>query len=446
MVKVKLFFIVLIIIVLSGCANPIYFKKTTQTDSAINSRSKSNYVQNRRSNNSNSSTKRGVTDRQNYGSERTRAVKPYTLLPQPLHHADELIHSTNLYDLYTRSPISTNDKWCSIGGYAELSLVLKVDKNYVIGDENYKQLVIDELLPIIKKECNPLKRALIYNYVKGTRLIRYNSGLYFKFSENDSSFPHQKSESEINSAIVELNARNITDYRLVGDPQNLAGLPLSTMDIAEVDRTNKLRREQEEKERAERNAKYAESVQQAKDRLAATTTSSDGKLIVGTISLDNRELFLHMYHKEFEKASKVSSWDYKPYLMYGALIQIYSDLCKSSLSKDKVSVDFERNRHLFTAYYGWSKTHYIRKEYVGSVWMEPRFEKNYLNSQNLFQQKYSEHHSQFGEGWNPMSYAKHMTDLAKPLFIDTRELVASNKCGGQSLIRFMDNLTEYVNR
>ncbi|WP_132467150.1 hypothetical protein [Nitrosomonas sp. Nm84] len=291
-----------------------------------------------------------------------------------------------------------------------------------------------------------MKRALIYNYVKGTRLIRYNSGLYFKFSENDSSFPHQKSESEINSAIVELNARNITDYRLVGYPQDLAGLPLSTMDIAEVDRTNKLRREQEEKERAERNAKYAESVQQAKDRLAVTTTSSDGKLIVSSISLDNRELFLHMYHKEFEKASKVSSWDYKPYLMYGALIQIYSDLCKSSLSKDKVSVYFERNRHLFTAYDGLSKTHYTRKEYVGSVWMEPRFEKNYLNSQNLFQQKYSEHHSQFGEGWNPMSYAKHMTDLAKPLFIDTRELVASNKCGGQSLIRFMDNLTEYVNR
>jgi hypothetical protein len=87
----------------------------------------------------------------------------------PPHNAGDKLAETDLYQLFTKA-----GSWClrfKEGSFAYVSLVFKVDANYVVEvDDAYKRRFEQEILPIIQERCRPLKSVSIYHYIYGFRI------------------------------------------------------------------------------------------------------------------------------------------------------------------------------------------------------------------------------------------------------------------------------------
>jgi hypothetical protein len=111
-----------------------------------------------------------------FAQRRAPAQVPGDTRPRPtVHQAGPKLAETELYELYEyfiwnpkagcfNSPNSNQD--------AAVSLVFKVDANYVITDSVFKQRFEKEMLPVIRSRCGPVSRVNVFTYIKGVKIDR----------------------------------------------------------------------------------------------------------------------------------------------------------------------------------------------------------------------------------------------------------------------------------
>jgi hypothetical protein len=131
--------------------------------------------------------------------------------------------------------------------------------------------------------------------------------------------------------------------------------------------------------------------------------------------------------------------------MYTGLIQAYNDLCGSSLSKDKVTVEIEASRYVGSDYAPMMQTNYYEKYIAARVTMEPRFVEMYRSSPGKFFKEYMEDWRNQSPNGDLLSGYLHFSNTGIELAKDSRAMITENGCGNPALIRFMDNLTAYLN-
>ncbi len=94
-----------------------------------------------------------------------------------IHTAGAKLLETELYELYEY--LMYSGMWCDSRNGAHVSLVFKVDANYIItDDDSHKQRFEREILPAIKQRCNSVARVTIFNYIKGVRIDSLDSKEY----------------------------------------------------------------------------------------------------------------------------------------------------------------------------------------------------------------------------------------------------------------------------
>ncbi len=342
------------------------------------------------------------------------------------HHAGPKLAETELYELYEyhhdnpreecfNSPNST---------WATLSLVFKVDANYlIIADDVYKRRVENEILPILKQRCNAVNTIAIHNFIKGVRLIGRDTKEY-SYDE-----PTNDYEWYLNNIRIELNSQGrFTYFKQLGGWNSLADL-------------RKVRREEQETAARKRDAETAR--EREADRVAKMEYSSDGKLKL--TDLTHKNLFQQIYDGDFiGMLSQNSTYDYLPYLMYSGHISVYSKICRSSLSPSKVAIDIYSDRHLRTEYGLFTKTEYYERYLATTVYMEPKYEAAYrLSVPNSLKKIYDSFKEKPIDMGMP-AYFIMASSRALPLALDSRQLISNNGCGSPSVITFTDNLTKFV--
>ena len=170
----------------------------------------------------------------------------------PPHYAGEKLAETDLYQLFGKA----GRRWCipdPKGNYAYVSVVFKVDPNYVIRvDSEYKQRFESEMLPIIRERCHPLGTISIENYVRGFRI----SADDYRDYAYDVAMPGH--EIPLSSVLAYFGERDNSSGLQYGDAsaKSLVGLRRSVTE----DQANRARDQQEQKARAQadKEAKKAE--------------------------------------------------------------------------------------------------------------------------------------------------------------------------------------------
>ncbi len=159
----------------------------------------------------------------------------------------------------------------------------------------------------------------------------------------------------------------------------------------------------------------------------------------------NQELFKLIYNEEFIQLSRPSSgYDYLPYLMFSGLIAGHSDLCRSSLSPSAVQVDIYNTRYVGTDYSPFLQTDYYEKYISKTVYMEPKYEAAYrLSVLNSLKKIYESWKQEPGD-LNILEYYVYISTQAIELALDSRKLISNNGCGSQVVLRFIDNLHNFV--
>lgn len=200
-----------------------------------------------------------------------------------------------------------------------------------------------------------------------------------------------------------------------------------------------------ESEAAQRQQATAQAEKNAADqKFAAMRTTKDGKLKVSSLSLAHKKLYIDVYEEAYFRLNTAIPPDLRPYIMYSGLIQGYADLCPQSLSNNKVTVEIEASQYVGSDYAPMMRTDYYKKYIAGRVAMEPRFVGAYRASQARFLKNYLETWRMTSPDGDIMSGYLILSGIGIQLAMDSRAMITENGCGNPAVIKFMDNLTSYV--
>jgi hypothetical protein len=201
-----------------------------------------------------------------------------------------------------------------------------------------------------------------------------------------------------------------------------------------------------ELEAAQRQQAAAQAEKTAADeKFAAMRATADGKLKVSALSLKHKKLYIDVHEEAYFRLDTAVPPDLRPYIMYSGLIQGYADLCPQSLSKDKVTVEVEASQYVGSDYAPMMRTDYYKKYIAVRVMMEPRFAETYRASQAKFLKAYLETWRLTSPDGELLSGYLILSGIGIELAKDSRAMIAENGCGSPAIVRFMDNLTTYVN-
>lgn len=183
--------------------------------------------------------------------------------PRPIHQAGAKLSETESYELYEY--LTYNGAFCKATGVA-VSLVLKVKADYIVTDNDaYKNRFEKEILPIIKQRCSSVSQVSIFNYVKGVILDRNDEERGY-----DTPPDYERPLAVIQ---VFLDQQGKIRYEPISAPKSLAML--------------RQKRELQEKRTAEATA-AATAAEAAKQRIANTEYSSDGKLKLTSVDPEHK--------------------------------------------------------------------------------------------------------------------------------------------------------------
>ncbi len=340
-----------------------------------------------------------------------------------IHDAGPKLIETDTYELYEN--FRYDGIFCDSKTGISVCLVLKVGPDYVITDnDDYRRRFEKEILPIIKQRCSSVTRVSVLNYVKGVILDR-----------NDKEHSYDdRPDYERPLAVISMHLEPQGGIRY--EPMSL--LPVSLASLRQ-------RHALEDKGKAQAKA-AEEAAEAAKQKLANAEYSSDGKLNIADIDTGHKKLFLQIYNEEFIELSRTDEDqnDYLPYVMYSGLIQGYSDLCSSSLSASKVSVDIYDRRYKGTDYGPFVRTEYWERYLAKTVYMEPKYEAAYRSSVPTFLKKMNDFWNRERRDGSILHYYAYKTPQFIQLAKDSRQLISNNGCKNASTLKFIDNLHKFI--
>lgn len=172
--------------------------------------------------------------------------------PTSIHTTGARLFETSSYELYEYGMMS--GRWCE-NSRAAVSLVLKVDADYVITDDDaYKRRFERELFPVIKQRCESVTGVSVYNYIKGVRIARDLK----EYREDDQSFPG--SERQLGTIRVDIDRQGGFHYQNLSSITSLADLRKRREAEAARDA-----RQTAAAQAAERERKEAEKVEQQRE-------------------------------------------------------------------------------------------------------------------------------------------------------------------------------------
>lgn len=339
------------------------------------------------------------------------------------HSAGARLLETDGYELYEYRP--SVGMWCDPRYGASVSLVLKVDQNYVIThDDAYKRRFEKEILPAIRRRCNSTSRVTVYHYIKGVRIDVRDRRLY-GYNDRNSGWV----DSPLANTLVTIDQQGGLQYRKMGRWNSLADV----------------RNEWEGREKMIAQEKEREATEQELERkIANTDYSSDGKLKITGIKTEHKKLFLKIYNSEFAELLRLDADEHLPYLMFSGLIQGYNDLCRESLSPSAVNVDIYSERYVGSEYSPLTQTKYYEIYLAKTVYVEPKYEAAYRSSVPTLATKIWEQYRRVRPDANILQYFTYKTSSGLELAMDSRKLISNNGCKNPSVLKFIDNLHSFV--
>lgn len=346
-----------------------------------------------------------------------------SVTPPPAHNVGVLLATTDLYDLYE---YRMHHGWCA-DGHAAVVILFKVDENYVIDvDDVYKQRFTREILPIIRAQCDPLRRVAVFHHVKGVILSGEQEFGYEQAASVQREHP-------LSSMLLPVDAQGGVRF-----PEELGGFRSVAQMRAHLNR-NRAASEQERLAQQKRQEEAAE----AERRLTALTRTPDGLLRLDGLSNEHKTLFLSIYDEQFIELARVDREHYRPFQAYTALLQGYGDKCRASLS-DPAPQNFYGERLVSVEYQPYVTTEYYEKFLRGTVYVERKYAAAY-------QAAGANHLTRMGQYWRrnmagDSIVAFYLSESAKGLGIGmaSHRLVDINGCGSPGLMKFIETLTRYV--
>lgn len=200
--------------------------------------------------------------------------------PENHHLVDGKLAETNLYELY-RSQIRPADSQClysNSSNKAFVALVMKIDADYVVSEVNkeYKQVVENEVIPLIKKQCQYVDTIYVSNYIKGIRLERIDRRYDYakEHSVGDSSFNGR--EFPLVNYLVQINNQGAVSYSRIGGAGSETSLTAirkryaTELELEEKEKVEGARLRVEEARQAEINKQRAKEQNIANQRAKAS--------------------------------------------------------------------------------------------------------------------------------------------------------------------------------
>jgi hypothetical protein len=140
--------------------------------------------------------------------------------PDRIHMAGKLLIENERFAAYRHRPYySTSGNHESIfcssifmdeaNRESKISLVFKANHDTVItNDEEYRRRFEEEIFPVLKEQCQNVKRIYIYNYVHGVRIYHQLNGKNYDSAvlTYDQQPPQGSSESSLNYVLVNLES------------------------------------------------------------------------------------------------------------------------------------------------------------------------------------------------------------------------------------------------
>lgn len=331
------------------------------------------------------------------------------------HNAGEKLLETDLYELYFNGASG-----CDYTS-AQVVLIFKVTTNYIVTDSTFRQIFEKEILPAVERKCDSLRSIKVLQYVKGVRIGNNN-----KIYSYEQSLPSEVRETYLNSTEITINKKNPASYQYEREYLDVASLTDYRKRFAEVINTTT-------------------TINSTKNSYLSNFTS-DGKLNLTGISKDNKIFFHLIYDGEFAELSVPDEDEYMPYGMFSGFISQYGDICRSSLSPSAIEVPFYDTRQLGTTYSPFGRTEYYETYLAKIVYMEPKYEAMYRTTPLIALQRMYEYSRQTS-GKFDLNVLVSITESSLkliPLALDSQQLISENKCGSPAMIRFINNLHNFV--
>lgn len=186
---------------------------------------------------------------------------------------DSKLAETNLYELYGRGL----EKSCSSPKRPPMiTMVLKVAEDFSVSEtnESYRNIVENEVIPLVKKQCGDFEELYVSNYLKGIRLARISEPGFWDYgkdySVNDPNFSGR--EYSLVNFLIRIDIQGKVRYSRIGGAGNETSLAAIRKQFTSSEKLK-------ETKKIEESQSYAESQRKVKEQKINSQKTKAGSVL-----------------------------------------------------------------------------------------------------------------------------------------------------------------------